>query len=503
MRVKTAVVASSQAAADAGAQMLRSGGSAVDAAVATALASCVADGCNTGLGGYGGHMVIKPANGQVISLDFNAWQPQRLYKETSVMEGALASVIPNVVAGLGLAHETHGRLSWPDVCAPAISLARDGVLCNPTTHAAFAECAGATFIEQCFVFSNEASGATRFIQPDLANTLTMLAERGADWFYRDAPFIDAACASWQTAGRNITPTDWADAVDAVSLSPAVSVKLGGLTAYLPPPGSSGALSALATCAAGQALLARGADLAAPESIVFWAERIAASWSLRKQLLEVDLPTSSKDLRAWIDRVLSSPVARAPTGPGGHTCHLNTADAEGGLVSMTLTHGPQWFGARYALTGHGIIMNAGMPLFGHLSGRRNNGRVYAVTNMSPLLVCGHDGGWLAIGCPGGRRIPANIGLVVARHLLAGMPLQEAISAGRFHAESRRWAALETTRFPVAVSSALAQQFNSVRHEDWRSYYGPLSAIRLDTDGQLTLGLDDRETLAYAATTRDQR
>jgi len=497
MTLQMAAVASSQGAADAGAHILRSGGNAVDAAVATALASCVADCCNTGLGGYGGHMVIKPAAGQPISIDFNAWQPERLYETTQLMEGALASVIPNVVAGLGVAQETHGRLDWADVCAPAIALARDGVVCNPTTLAAFAESAGAGFIDTCFAFSEQASGVKRFFQPDLARTLTMLAERGHTWFYTDAPFIKTACATWQAQGRNVTPADWAEALDAVIVSQAFSAELDGCTLYLPPPGSSGGLSALATCAAGQALVARGADLDAPESIAFWTERIAASWGRRKQLTAENLPINRDDIQTWIDTVLSSSIDAPPTGPGGHTCHLNTADAEGGLVSMTLTHGPQWFGARYALEGHGIIMNAGMPLFGHLSGKRSNGRVYAVTNMSPLLANGRDSDWLGIGCPGGRRIPANIGLVVARHLFAGMPLQKAISAGRFHAESRRWAALETDRLPHAVSTALAQCFDSVRSEDWRSYYGPLSAIRREADGELTLGLDDRETLAYAA------
>jgi len=75
MKRSGAVTASSSAAAEAGVAILRQGGNAVDAAVATALASCVADGCNTGLGGYGGHMVVGPVWGDPVSIDFNMWVP--------------------------------------------------------------------------------------------------------------------------------------------------------------------------------------------------------------------------------------------------------------------------------------------------------------------------------------------------------------------------------------------------------------------------------------------
>ena len=69
------VTASSAAAAEVGAQILRSGGNAVDAAVATALASCVADPGNTGIGGYGGHMIVAPADSEPVCIDFNMWLP--------------------------------------------------------------------------------------------------------------------------------------------------------------------------------------------------------------------------------------------------------------------------------------------------------------------------------------------------------------------------------------------------------------------------------------------
>ncbi len=129
-KAKGAVTASTAHAAAAGEQILRAGGNAVDAAVATALASCVCDPANTGLGGFGGHMIVAAPGRPPTCIDFNVWTPAQAVRSYDGLKGAgpKASVIPNVVAGLSAALDAFGALRWEDVIAPAIALADEGFI---------------------------------------------------------------------------------------------------------------------------------------------------------------------------------------------------------------------------------------------------------------------------------------------------------------------------------------------------------------------------------------
>jgi gamma-glutamyltranspeptidase / glutathione hydrolase len=150
------VTASSAAAADAGAQILDRGGNAVDAAVATALASCVADPGNTGIGGYGGHMIVAPSGGEPVCIDFNMWLPaywpDAAYRRTYPNFNPLVTSVPNVVAGLARAVERFGSMQWSQLVEPAVGLAAAGVEANGTTSRAFKEVEGADFVKDCFSF---------------------------------------------------------------------------------------------------------------------------------------------------------------------------------------------------------------------------------------------------------------------------------------------------------------------------------------------------------------
>jgi len=161
-----------------------------------------------------------------------------------------------------------------------------------------------------------------------------------------------------------------------------------------------------------------------------------------------------------------------------------------LVATTLTHGKLWFGARWALPGTGVIMNYGGPAMCDPEPKVIGRRAYGVTNMSPTIVRLDDGAALAIGSPGARRIASIVGLVLARHIFGRVPLQEAVLRGRFHAEARGQATLELDRLPRAIEVALRAAFQTVAAEGPEDYYGPCTAIRRDSDGTLTLGVDDR-------------
>lgn len=492
-----AVTASSAAAVDAGLGILRQGGNAIDAAVATALASCVADPCNTGLGGYGGHMVVVPQDGPAHCIDFNMWNPGDI-SDTELMRpypnhGPRASCVPNVVAGLSRALAAHGKLDWATISIPAIELARAGVPCNGTTRLAFADAEGAPFLQECFEFDHRAD-ASVFRQPLLANTLEQLAERGPDWLY-GGPLAELAAGAWHAAGIEQPAERWRSAPDAVRMLPAAKAVIADQILYTPPYATSGAACALGTLAAGARLLAVGAP-ESPEQLTAWAERIAALWSYR-----FGHEHGNDFDRQTIDDWLAAALAASPGGPSnpnhGHTCHLNTMDATGTLVAVTLTHGPFWFGGRWALPGTGIIMNAGMHLFSNVAPVRIGKRAYAVTNMAPAVVRTRDGASLAIGCPGARRIPTHIGLVLARHLFGGLSLQAAVSAGRFHAESLDRVDFESDRLDSRLKDALGTRFRQVEQQEVAGYYGPLTALRRTPEKSVEFGLDDRVFSGYGA------
>lgn len=495
-----AITASSAAAVDAGLAILEQSGNAVDAAVATALASCVADPCNTGLGGYGGHMVIVPPKGPARCIDFNMWVPgdigdaelMRRYPDC----GPQASCVPNVVAGLARALAEHGSLDWAMVSTPAIGLAREGVSMNDTTRLAFADAEGSPFLDECFEF-RERAGATVFSQPALAQTLEQLAEHGPDRFYA-SPLAELAAAAWQAAGIDRSTDHWHAAPEAVRVLPAATATIAGHVVYSPPYATSGAACALGTLAAGARLLKPGQ----PEQLAEWAERIAALWSYRFGHGHGN-DFDRQPIEDWLDEALAASPGAPLSNDSGHTCHLNALDASATLVAVTLTHGPFWFGARWVLPGSGIIMNAGMHLFGTVAPVHHGSRAYAVTNMAPTVVRTADGAAIAIGCPGARRIPTNVGLALARHLFGRQPLQDAVSAGRFHAESRQRVGLERERLDTTVVDALARRFESVDDLRPNDYYGPLTALRREADGTLSFGLDDRVLRGYGATGSTKR
>ena len=485
-----AVTASSLEAAATGAQILRAGGNAVDAAVATALASCVADPCNTGIGGFGGHMIVAAAGQVPICIDFNLWAPLATMKTylSTATAGPSASVIPNVVAGLSAALRAFGTMSWAEVIQPAIVLADNGFVCGTTLRRAFETITEARFVSECFSFEPTKTGAgLRIRQPALARTLAQLAINGPQWFYED-PIAASGSRCLSDGGHKIAPADWTDAMNAISIAPAPSLRMGNATLYSSPLSTSGSICMFATAAAGREI-ASNSTSESPESICRWAAQMAAAWSYRFGTEEGNV-LADDGIEDWIKRAAAFKTSVGIAGDSGHTCHLNTADKNGMLAAATLTHGKLWFGARWVLPGTGVIMNFGGPAMSDPEPKVIGHRAYGVTNMCPTIARLDDGGALAIGSPGARRIASIIGLALVRHLCGQVPLQEAILRGRFHAEDRSSATFESDRLGPAVGRVLETAFQQVEAERQADYYGPCTAIKRDSDGALTLGLDDR-------------
>lgn len=489
-----AVTASTQAAADAGASILAGGGNAADAAVAAALATCVADPCNTGLAGYGGYMVVQRPGEAAICVQFPLCAPSNATPEglarTYPEAGPGCSSVPNVVPGLARALADFGGRSWAEVSAPAITLARDGVVANATNTRAFARNRERAFVSECFVLEEGGPGmpGLRFRQPRLARTLEFMATQGPEWFWQ-GPLGELAQRAWLAQGRDVPEADWRDPGEAVQVVPAASFEAHGVRIQAAPLGLSGSACVFATFAAA-ARIAREESLSAAAGLARLAAAMASLWQYR-----FAMPSGNDfagiDLDRWIDAALSTPAA-ARAGPveSAHTAHLNAVDAEGMIAALTFTHGPNWFGGRWALGDSGVIMNAGMPNFTRAAPLRRGARLFGVSNMTPCIATDAAGARVAVGCPGARRIPSNIALVLARHLIAGDGLQAAVSGGRLHAESSDLVTFEEERLGPDTRRALGARFARVEAEDSENYYGPLTALAIAASGAVEAAVDDR-------------
>jgi len=504
MPTSAAVTASSQAAVDVGLGVLRRGGNAVDAAVAAALASCVADPCNTGIGGYGGYMVIAGRGRPDACVCFGFWAPSTFTAETLRQRtfpdtGAAASAVPNVIAGLARARDEFGSLDWATLVAPAIDLAEQGVDANETTRAAFEQCRGAPFLAECFELDAADGGnrVRRFRQPRLAATLRRLAERGPQWFY-DGPLGGIAREAWRRAGLDVPLDDWRHGPQAVAVVPAARFAFSGYTVMAAPLGFTGSACLFAFLEAARRISA-GRSLDDPEAMAALAAAMAAVWQYRLA------GPGGNDfagiaIEDWVERALSHrPAGGRPWPSAGHTAHLNVLDRDGTLVALTFTQGPSWFGGRWALGDSGVVMNAGMGNFGRTPPLARDGRLYGVSNMTPAIMESPAGGYTAIGSPGARRIPANVALVLARRACARYDLAAAVAAGRVHAEAPDRVSFEKTRLPKGIDAALKARFAEVAEEDWRLYFGPLTAIAVGPTGDVAIGLDDRVMPGFGAIT----
>jgi gamma-glutamyltranspeptidase/glutathione hydrolase len=206
--------------------------------------------------------------------------------------------------------------------------------------------------------------------------------------------------------------------------------------------------------------------------------------------------SNVDMAAWVEEALACNRETPAMPDTSHTAHLNAVDRDGTIVALTFTHGHAQFGGRWAIPGSGVVMNAGMHNFtsGAVVERRK--RLFGVSNMTPTIAIDGEGGRLAIGCPGARRIPSNIAMALAWHRLAGYGLQQAVSAGRLHAEDRARVSCETARLGAVGVEALRRRFTVVEDESGESYYGPLTALRHAPAG-IDLALDDRLFRGFGA------
>lgn len=435
-----AVVSARDLASQAGASVLGAGGNAADAAVAVAAALAVVDCANCGIGGFGGFAVLdRGGEGTPLQIGFNARVP-RGYQPGQAGPGALVSP-PAVVAGLTALHGRFGRLAAAEVWAPAIALAREGFavgvdLARALRWAAKSHAGLNQPLRDAFFRGGEPlRQGDVLVQPRLAETLARIAREGVAAMTA-GPVVDSICRTANDAGGCLAPEDFRS-IDA-QVGEAASCRFEGATLAAPEPQQCGAgvlfaaLDALDATALGEPRSERYVNTMAAALTAAWRERHAAY--------------------------------RMPSAAAALTTHLNVADGDGMMVSMTFTHGPAWFGSGLLDAHTGIVLNTGASIF---SRRPGDGAFTALPNVTPVVMR-RGGARYAIGSPGGRHIPAIVFQAIVDLVHYGIPPERVLGAPRMSAD-------ETGNID-AEAALLAAFPKRVRREiALAEYYGPAGMI----------------------------
>jgi len=462
------VVSDSELATGAGMEILKRGGNAVDAALATAFALAVVDQASSGLGG-GGFMVIYDAKDRrAHALDFRETAPEGARAEQYArngkpardlsLTGALAVAVPGEVAGLLEAAKRFGKLPLQAVLAPAIRYATEGFPVDAALRYAIDRQQGAMkkFPELARVYMPKgevpAEGET-IRQPELGNTLMAIASQGSDVFYQG--WIGEAIAETiKKHGGALTAEDLKN-YKAVWREPLLGSYRKRTVITMPPPSSGGvAIVQMLNVLEGHQLNKLPHNSATYLHLL--TEVLKHSFADRAQYLGdpdfVSAPIAkliSKDYAAWV----RARIAAAKTQPTkfyglvnfkpeqGGTTHLSVIDRDGNAVACTMSVNSR-FGSKLLASRTGIVLNNEMDDFsihpaGNVYGLMGNEanslkpRKRPLSSMSPTIILRGDRPELIVGAAGGPRIISATLQTILNVIDYRMPVNKAVNAPRIH------------------------------------------------------------------------
>lgn len=472
VRAKHAMVAStSDLASRIGAEVMRKGGNAVDAAVAVGLALAVTWPSAGNLGG-GGFMLIRKADGTAEAIDYRERAPldaapdMYLDAQGTVVkglstEGYKAVAVPGTVAGLALAHQRHGKLKWEELVEPARRLAAEGFEVN--YHLARSLSLQSTidkmkaFGESRRIFQRNGKfyemGET-FVQPELAKVLERIKASPRDFYEGETA---RAIAGDMHANGGIVSLKDLRTYEPTIRKPLRTTYRGHEILTMPPPSSGGiALIEMLNMLEAYDLKKMGWHSAQYTHTV--VEVMRRAFADRAQFLGdtdfVKVPVSALTSRKYADerRKTINPAAASASREQGagnpapyespDTTHFTIVDAEGNIVSNTYTLNDS-YGSGVTVAGTGILLNNEMDDFTAKVGVANDyglmqGEANAIepkkrplSSMTPTIVLKDGKPLFAIGSPGGPTIINTVLHVVLNVVDFGMHIQQAIDAPRFH------------------------------------------------------------------------
>ena len=464
------VTSSSAIASEIGKEVLRKGGNAIDAAVATAFALAVTWPSAGNIGG-GGFIVYRSADGKVTSFDFREKAPlaahEKMYLDANGAlipginhRGLLSVGVPGTVAGLYQAHAKYGKMDWKKLVDPAIKLAQKGI---PFSHAlhqhskrlrkeweAIPSTAEIMYKEDGSYY--EPGEVWR--QRDLAKTLKRIRNQGRDGFYKGET-ADKLVAFMKKGGGLITHEDL-EKYEAIERTPVEGTYRGYRVISMPPPSSGGvALIQMLNMLEGYNLKEMGYHSA--DYVHTLAEVMRRAFADRAEHMgdpdfNPDMPVDkliSKEYAERLRQSISMDVASASDSSkygqiydGTSTTHFSVVDKDGNAVSLTYTL-ENSYGAQIIAEGLGIFLNDEMGDFNPVPGLTNSRGLIGsspnqikpekrmLSSMTPTIIEKDGKLFMVIGTPGGRTIINTVLQVILNVIDHDMNIARAIEAPRIH------------------------------------------------------------------------
>lgn len=521
------VAAQEAVAAQVGLDILKAGGNAIDAGVAVAFALAVTLPRAGNLGG-GGFMIVHDAEtGETKAIDYREMAPATAHRDMFLDENGdadsqlsrftgLGSGVPGTVAGMQMALDQYGTMTLAETIAPAIALARDGITVTPGLADSLKglEKRLKKWPSSEAVFYKEDGGfyqaGETLVQPDLANTLQLIADQGVDGFYKGET-AEKIAAAVQAAGGIMTTEDMAN-YKPVMRDPVRGTYRGYEIVSMPPPSSGGAhIVQMLNILEDYPIGFLGHNSA--DTIHLMAEAMKRAYADRSEYLGdsdfVDVPLDAitskayaADIRKQISLNVATPSSTIKPGKmagyeSNETTHFSIVDKDGNAVSNTYTINFS-YGTGMVADGTGVLMNNEMDDFAAKPGVPNaygllGGDANAVepgkrplSSMSPTIVMKDGDVFLVTGSPGGSRIITTTLQLIMNVVDHGMNIAEASIAPRIH---HQWLPDEI-RIEDGISPDTINLLEQRGHDvKLKTVMGSTQSIIVDKEADLLFGASD--------------
>jgi gamma-glutamyltranspeptidase/glutathione hydrolase len=517
------VAAGNILAAQAGIEVLKTGGNAFDAAIAVSMAMGVVEPFASGIGGGGFAILYNAREQKTYMLDFREMAPAKAAPDMYKLDeqgrianrasslGFFAVAVPGTVRGMEELHKRFGTVKWDALLQPAIDYADKGAPVTRHLRASYMDAAESfslspsrRFLEA--VFSDDGLpkeiGDT-FRNPELAESLRKIAKGGADVFYT-GDIGKAIVREFEKPGA----TNWITMADLENFHATwrepIRGTYRGYTIITSPPPSSGGTTLLEILN-----ILEGYDLAAmghlsADQIHYYIEAQRLAYADRNRYLAdpafTNVPVSglidkayAREQRRRIDPSKDLGVVQPGNPQGyesGNTTSFSVADKDGNVITVTQTING-YFGAGVVPEGTGILLNDEMADFvpDPSSVNAPGPGKRPLSSITPTLLLKDGKPFATLGAPGGQRIITAVGTVILNLVDFGMDIAKAVDAPRLHNGNGKGTAIES-RTPADVVKQLSDRGHQMQPtSDYDRGMGSVQGIMYLPDGRIQ-GIGDR-------------